>query len=129
MACGGNRRSLVAGATSGSSIIGLVLLPKCPLCLAIWLSMIGMSGISAGYIEAFLVSLLLLMIAVSGVQLIFIRRSYVVALLAALVASFIIRRISPSPLFSLIASVGTVIVIYSALYLARSRQGPSSCQV
>jgi hypothetical protein len=38
MSCVKNRKPLLAGLTSVSSMIGFILMPKCPLCLAIGLS-------------------------------------------------------------------------------------------
>jgi len=40
-----NRKRLLAAGTSGASIMALTFLPKCPLCLVMWLSAIGFTSL------------------------------------------------------------------------------------
>lgn len=127
MNCAADRKSLGAGTASGISIVGLALLPKCPLCLAMWLSLIGISGIQGGHLEALLFGLLLLVFATAGIKLISAQRSSFMALLMALLASYAIRRYSTDLLFSLVASVGASLMIFSAWYLLRARRHSNGC--
>ncbi len=39
------KKRLLAAGTSGASIMALTFLPKCPLCLAMWLSAIGFTSL------------------------------------------------------------------------------------
>jgi hypothetical protein len=68
-------------------MMGLILLPKCPLCFAMWLSAIGMTGVSGGRVQASLVGLLLLLMIFSGVKLLSLWLSSTLALAAALAGS------------------------------------------
>jgi hypothetical protein len=111
-----HRKPLLAGLTSSSSMIGLILLPKCPVCLAMWLSAIGITGLSRGRVQASLVGLLLLLMIFSGVKLWSIRPSSIFALAAALAASYAIRLFSTGLLVSLAASAGVLIATFFALY-------------
>ena len=95
MSCAKHRKPLLAGLTSGSPMVGSILLPKCPLCLAMWLSAIGMTGVSRGRVQASLVGLLLLLIIFSGVKLLSLWLSSILALAAALAASYAIRLSRP----------------------------------
>ena len=116
MSCAKHRKPLLTGLTSSSSMIGLVLLPKCPLCLGMWLSAIGITGLSLGRVQASLVGLLILLMILSGVKLSSIRPSSILAVAAALAASYAIRLFSTGPLVSLAASAGVLIAIFFALY-------------
>lgn len=89
MSCVKNRKPLLAGLTSVSSMIGFILMPKCPLCLAIGLSAIGITGVS-------------------------LRPSSILSLAVAVAASFAIRLFSTGPLVPLAA--GVLIAIFFALY-------------
>jgi hypothetical protein len=40
-----NRKRLLAAGTSGASLVALTFLPKCPLCVAMWLSAIGFTSL------------------------------------------------------------------------------------
>jgi hypothetical protein len=40
-----NTKRLLAAGTSGGSIVALAFLPKCPLCVAMWLSAIGFTSL------------------------------------------------------------------------------------
>jgi len=42
-----NRKRLLATGTSGGSLVALTFLPKCPLCVAMWLSAIGFTSLSS----------------------------------------------------------------------------------
>jgi hypothetical protein len=42
--CRAGKKQLLAGGTSGASILALTLLPKCPLCVGMWLSAIGITS-------------------------------------------------------------------------------------
>jgi hypothetical protein len=116
MSCAKHRKPLLAGLTSSSSMIGLILLPKCPLCLAMWLSAIGVTGLSRGRVQASLIGLLILLMIFSGVKLLSLRPSSILALAAALTASYAIRLFSTGPLVSLAASTGVLIAIFFAMY-------------
>jgi hypothetical protein len=61
-----DRRRLLTGTASGGSIIGLFLLPKCPLCFAMWLGTIGISGLSGGQVQSALAGLLVILAATFG---------------------------------------------------------------
>lgn len=95
MSCAKHRKPLLAGLTSSSSMIGLILLPKCPLCLAMWLSAFGITAVSRGLLQSSLVGLLLWLMIFSGVRLLSLRLSSILALAAALAASYAIRRSRP----------------------------------
>jgi hypothetical protein len=119
MSCAKHRKPLLAGLTSSSSMIGLILLPKCPLCLAMWLSAIGITGLPRGRVQASLTGLLLLLVIFSGVKLLSIRPSSILVLAGALAASYAIRLFSTGPLVSLAASACVWIAIFFALYWPR----------
>jgi hypothetical protein len=59
-------RRLLVGTASGGSIIGLILLPKCPLCLAMLLATIGVTSFSAGQLHSGLEGLLVILSSISG---------------------------------------------------------------
>jgi hypothetical protein len=61
-----DRRRLLTGTASGGSIIGLFLLPKCPLCFAMWLGTMGVSGLSGGQVQSALAGLLVILAATFG---------------------------------------------------------------
>lgn len=60
------RRRLLAGTASGSSIVGVVFLPKCPLCFGMWLGTIGITGLSGGQMQSAITGLLVTLAAVLG---------------------------------------------------------------
>ena len=66
MNCTKNCGRLLVGTASGGSIIGLILLPKCPLCLAMLLAMIGVTSFSAGQLHSGLEGLLVILASISG---------------------------------------------------------------
>jgi hypothetical protein len=39
------KKRLLAAGTSGASMVALAFLPKCPLCVAMWLSAIGFTSL------------------------------------------------------------------------------------
>jgi hypothetical protein len=119
MSCAKYRKPILAGLTSSSSMIGLILLPKCPLCLAMWLSAIGITSVSRGRVQATLVGMLVLLMIFSGVKLLSLRLFSILALAAALVASYAIRLFSTGLLVSPAASAGVLIAIFFALYWPR----------
>ena len=47
MRCVKSCGQLLAGVAASSSILGILLLPKCPVCLLMYLAAIGMTGLSA----------------------------------------------------------------------------------
>jgi hypothetical protein len=57
---------LLTGTASGGSIIGLILLPKCPLCFAMWLGTMGITGLSGGQVQSALAGLLFILAAIFG---------------------------------------------------------------
>jgi hypothetical protein len=120
MDCVKSRKPLLAGATSSSSMIALILLPKCPLCLAMWLSMIGVTGVPARHVQACLIGLLLLLMVASGVRLLSFRLSSILTLAMAMAASYTIHRFSTGPFFSLAASAAILLWTFSVFYLPRA---------
>jgi hypothetical protein len=42
-----NKKRLLVAGTSGGSMVALAFLPKCPLCVAMWLSAIGFTSLSS----------------------------------------------------------------------------------
>jgi hypothetical protein len=44
-ACARMKKRMLAAGTSGASIVALAFLPKCPLCVAMWLSAIGFTSL------------------------------------------------------------------------------------
>jgi len=61
-----DRRRLLTGTASGGSIIGLILLPKCPLCFAMWLGTMGITGLSGGQVQSALAGLLFILASIFG---------------------------------------------------------------
>jgi hypothetical protein len=116
MSCAKNRKPLLAGLTSVSSMIGFILMPKCPLCLAAGLSAIGITGVSLGRVHPSLVGLLLLLMIFSGMKLLSLRPSSIVSLALAVAASYAIRLFSTGPLVPLAVAAGVLIAIFFALY-------------
>jgi hypothetical protein len=116
MSCARHRKPLLAGLTSSSSMIGLILMPKCPLCLAMGLSAIGITCVSLGRVRASLVGLLLLLMIFFGVKLLSLRPSSILSLAAAGAASYAIRFFSTGPLVSLAVAAGVLITIFFASY-------------
>jgi hypothetical protein len=66
MNCVKGRRKLLAGTASGGSIVGAILLPKCPVCFAMWLGTMGITGLSGGQVQSALVGFLIMLAAVLG---------------------------------------------------------------
>jgi zinc transporter ZupT len=57
--CRAGKKQLLAGGTSGASILALTFLPKCPLCVGMWLSAIGISSAFSNFSIAAAASLLM----------------------------------------------------------------------
>lgn len=66
MSCVKHRGRFLARAASGGSVIGLIFLPKCPLCLAMWLGTIGITSASAGQLHTVGAGLLAMLAGVCG---------------------------------------------------------------
>ena len=58
MPCNGGRCRWMAGSASAGSMLGLLFLPKCPLCLAMWFSAIGMTTIASIHVRSAVVATL-----------------------------------------------------------------------
>jgi hypothetical protein len=96
--------------------MGLILLPTCPLCFAMWLSAVGITGVSLGRVHASLVGLLLLLMIFSGVKLLSLRLFSIFVLVAALAASYAIRLSRPVRSFRWTGSAGALIALFFVLY-------------
>ena len=57
--CRAGKKQLLAGGTSGASILALTFLPKCPLCVGMWLSAIGITSAFSKFSIAAAASLLM----------------------------------------------------------------------
>lgn len=66
MKCEEDRGRLLAGTVSGGSLLGLILLPKCPVCFAMWLGGLGVTGLLEGKMQSGLAGLLMMLAALSG---------------------------------------------------------------
>jgi hypothetical protein len=65
MNCVKGPKRCLAGTASGGSIIGLILLPKCPFCFAMWLGTTGITSLS-GQVQSALAGLLVTIAAIVG---------------------------------------------------------------